>query len=506
MGSGTRLAPLNRCWYTTYMMVEEWYLGIAGREIGPLSAHQLKTMAAKGQVLPTDRVRHGDRGVWVAASQVRGLFAPPAEGSGIGVAAGASAAAGAGAAVPLPTVGAAVALPHPQARGGSATATPSTEVPARPLPPTESPGHDETVVPPPVSQPPSLPPQPPVVPQPADDDDLESFIADAELASLPGLLHGGKGAALLHAKHRRQQQTLATSLAMIAIIVLAIIGIFVVTRGKETVEDRGPGGLAGLSQKLEKAAATNTAKQGPQILPPATDSERRDAAAAKKAGGSESKSKPKPESGKSDSAPSKPAGEKASEKPVELQDESKWVDASMVPAVVDRVPVEILSVVRTGTKPGEAVGPHLVITVQVTNPSSVYKLDFAGWSPEAAQRGVVLTDGRGKTYAVQPIDTSALLTRPLPTLISPGESAKDVLGFDLPDPKVKFLRLELSGTAFGKTETAKCKIPAKMITGNVPTADAAAPKPKTAAGPAAKPGSEQKPTGSPAVDFGIPAE
>ena len=61
--------------------MDEWFCQIAGREIGPLSSQQLKAMAAQGQILPTDNVRRGTTGHWVAASRVRGLFvagqAPP---------------------------------------------------------------------------------------------------------------------------------------------------------------------------------------------------------------------------------------------------------------------------------------------------------------------------------------------------------------------------------------------------------------------------------------------
>jgi hypothetical protein len=55
--------------------MSEWFCHIAGREIGPLTSHQLKEMAARGQILPSDRVRQGAMGGWVSASHVRGLFA-----------------------------------------------------------------------------------------------------------------------------------------------------------------------------------------------------------------------------------------------------------------------------------------------------------------------------------------------------------------------------------------------------------------------------------------------
>ena len=59
-------------WYTGGM--SEWFCHIAGREIGPLTSHQLKEMATRGQILPSDGVRQGTSGKWVSASHVRGLF------------------------------------------------------------------------------------------------------------------------------------------------------------------------------------------------------------------------------------------------------------------------------------------------------------------------------------------------------------------------------------------------------------------------------------------------
>jgi hypothetical protein len=55
----------------------EWYCSVGGKEIGPLSPHQLRAMAESGGLMPTDRVRRGATGNWVHASQVKGLFATP---------------------------------------------------------------------------------------------------------------------------------------------------------------------------------------------------------------------------------------------------------------------------------------------------------------------------------------------------------------------------------------------------------------------------------------------
>ena len=62
-------------------MAVEWYLRIADKEVGPLSAQQLRTMAGKGQIGPADFVRRGDEGGWLPANRVKGLLAAAATGS-----------------------------------------------------------------------------------------------------------------------------------------------------------------------------------------------------------------------------------------------------------------------------------------------------------------------------------------------------------------------------------------------------------------------------------------
>jgi hypothetical protein len=60
-------------------MSRDWYLEIVGRELGPFVSQQLRMMATAGQVLPSDRVRHGKFGPWVRASTVKGMFPDPVD-------------------------------------------------------------------------------------------------------------------------------------------------------------------------------------------------------------------------------------------------------------------------------------------------------------------------------------------------------------------------------------------------------------------------------------------
>lgn len=59
-------------------MADLWFVQRDGQKFGPYSPAQLKSMTTTGQLLPVDLVARGDGGKWVPASQVKGLFAPPA--------------------------------------------------------------------------------------------------------------------------------------------------------------------------------------------------------------------------------------------------------------------------------------------------------------------------------------------------------------------------------------------------------------------------------------------
>jgi hypothetical protein len=57
----------------------QWYYTRDGREmLGPYTSKNMKQLASKGQILPTDRVRKEGMEKAVRARRVRGLFAPTA--------------------------------------------------------------------------------------------------------------------------------------------------------------------------------------------------------------------------------------------------------------------------------------------------------------------------------------------------------------------------------------------------------------------------------------------
>jgi len=59
-----------------------WYVKIQGKRAGPMTAAQLKGLARRGQVGPTDLVRQEGGGPWVPAGRVKGLFPVTAASSG----------------------------------------------------------------------------------------------------------------------------------------------------------------------------------------------------------------------------------------------------------------------------------------------------------------------------------------------------------------------------------------------------------------------------------------
>lgn len=58
-------------------MENKWYYGRKGQQFGPFSDHQLKQLAASGQLLQTDMVWQKGMAQWVKAGQIKGLFSPP---------------------------------------------------------------------------------------------------------------------------------------------------------------------------------------------------------------------------------------------------------------------------------------------------------------------------------------------------------------------------------------------------------------------------------------------
>jgi hypothetical protein len=153
-------------------MADEWYCEIAGREIGPLSAQQLRAMAAKGQILSNDCVRQGEQGSWVLARQVRGLLQP------------------------------------------------SPDL-ARPKPPVFQAPVPESLPETPVA--PSPPPPPPVAPPQAND--VFDVVALGIVTDEPTGVHARAKIALSRKRRRLERQRITVGLLAAAVVGLAIVGL-----------------------------------------------------------------------------------------------------------------------------------------------------------------------------------------------------------------------------------------------------------------------------------------
>lgn len=55
-------------------MANSWYVQLMGREIGPLTDSQLRSLANEQRIKPHDQLRKSPTGTWVSAERVRGLF------------------------------------------------------------------------------------------------------------------------------------------------------------------------------------------------------------------------------------------------------------------------------------------------------------------------------------------------------------------------------------------------------------------------------------------------
>jgi len=430
-------------------MKVEWFCEIAGRKIGPLLSQQLKTMAAEGQILPSDRVRQGSQGPWVSAGQVKGLFPP------------------------LPR---AKPLASPTPKRG--------EVPvARRVPePPAAPRHAVTPLPIEAETPEMFTSEPASgAPGAIPFDVAEEVTGESVVSKSSGFAHA-KTATLSGAKRRqRQQQKMMVGLLLVAIVGLAIAGLILAIKGDSIreVESLGSGGLSRMAQK----AAERARHQSPEELEELEGIE------------SLAPAKPKKQKTLAQWLEKETAGTTGTNTKEPVVKE-KWVDASMAPAMVEDAAVRVVSIVRTPLHSGDRVpasGSQLLITLAVDNSSDTQKLDFRGWTRGGIAQGVELTDNFGNHYRVKPVGRAPVPGNGPPRSIYPGQSGREVLAFELPIKKAGYLLLELPAKAFGKSGIARLKIPVTMI-----------PVESNRKQPLPDPVKDGPKPGTPAYDFGIP--
>jgi hypothetical protein len=158
----------------------QWYLKVADKEVGPLSARQLKTMADRGQITPGDPIRKGSEGRWVPAGTVKGLL--PAAPS-----------------------------PSSASPGGQASETKEPDAPSAPAQPQSVPQQQARAVP--VAQ--------PVAPAPASGG-VHIDAGDDTLVSRYAGRRGGKPA---HPKKRGRRDHVIVIALAVALVVLIAAGV-----------------------------------------------------------------------------------------------------------------------------------------------------------------------------------------------------------------------------------------------------------------------------------------
>ncbi|MBN1396371.1 MAG: DUF4339 domain-containing protein [Pirellulales bacterium] len=392
-------------------MTAEWYCNIAGREIGPLSPQQLKTMAEKGQILPDDRVRRGPQGEWVAAAQIEGL-----------------------------------------------------------LPVSDSP---PPVVAPPMADAnrPRVEPQPPLAPPIATPKEAVADPTSIRIVADPPRVEPDSLPARV--KRQREQQAKLIGVLLGSILLLGVVALYMSYGGGE--EKRGLSGLADRATRKDAEKPRPKKHQTPEALEKQEgvipldkplENEPKDIAKILGIKGEnkeerEKKEAEKPIEGKDD-APAAETEAEPEKKKNPLLDRN-WIDASTAAAVVGFVAVRIASAELAPPLDGEADSPpRILITVAVQN-GGVRDVDFKGWSRDGAARDAKLYDDKGEPLAAQSAGRAALPGGSPPTSIPNGGLCKELLAFSAPPRDAEYVLLELPAAAFGVKAVVRLKIPAAMI-------------------------------------------
>ena len=487
-------------------MAVDWYLKIADKEVGPLSAQQLRTMAGKGQIGPEDFVRQGDEGGWVAASRVKGLLA-----------AAASPSSGSSAAIPVakllkpadeksskgktPSTASAIRNKKPEtAKVAKAIEKPAAE---SSLPPVTTQGSAPVPLPPPPTSlapiaglqaageaaaiPPVVAGPPPVVagvPAAVLEPEAEPAIAPPSRHS-PGIelpfdvtpttssgAHArvvmdkasASGPGNLLAALSKLKSQVDYTIVAVAVVVVMAAGLFIYTLmpSGDTTGKSGTAVAVGTSEKaandraIEREAAPVEVKKAPEKkTEPTVDlmglvlgKDGRPVGPAK---------------AKEDAAPAKPPEKKPEKEEVVAKE--KWFDASKEPAVGKNVSVLVKSA-RVGKfirGAASALGQGLKLTLQITNHLKDRQLKLEALT--RVERDSLLVDNFDHAYALKEIGFRSEDSPDLKTIpsINPEESVDVDLIFEKPFKTADYLRLKLPGTIFDEPDAIKIEISKDMI-------------------------------------------
>lgn len=407
-------------------MATELYLQIGGKERGPISAAQLKELAASGKITPETLVKNGLDGKWVPAGNIPGLFGqkdPAISGR----------------------------LQQPEEPSDPVTLNVPAVVPAVP-----SSSPFQTPPPSPTQLPPQQWQSPPQW-QPAQQTNVQVNVAQSTASHSLGISSIILGVLGL----------LTTCIPFVAVplltlgLLLGIAGIVV------AILRRGTGvgysitgtvicGLFFLPMLAIWLVASATADAARRAL---DESHRTNQTVVAR-----------PEA--SPNAPKLPAEPPVQQPPKNNEPEKHWANASEAVAQGD-VQVSVVSA-RIGkialkdlTGENQSKDDLLQINLQIQNTSSVKKLEYRGWSGQqfSLGKGVAhLEDNFGNAY--KRIDFgfgTDVVGQVKSDSIYPGKSILDTLVFELPVDTAECVRLELPGVAFGGEGFLRIEIPVGMI-------------------------------------------
>ena len=402
-------------------MEVEWYLKVADKEVGPLSARQLKAMADRGQITPGDPIRRGSEGRWDPAGRVKGLLPT-----------GASSAGGAPA-QPAPEVSRKAETPpvQPQARpvsqqrpGVVPTAQPAGAAPgqiprAQPVQAVrDTPGSAGRAA--------------GGIQIDAGDDTLVSRYAGRRSAT----------PAQPEKKHRRNH-LIVVALAVTLVALIALAAALVLSRAGTGDRDEKPRAEAS-EVKIEEEAAVESEEENEEAVMQGLADYLGELSAE-----TSSKAGPEPPTAQG------------------------WTDASTSSAECGDVTVKIAAaqlgrprLIRRSTDRGaRPKNDYLSLKLDLFNKSKTKKLDYTSWN--VGRTGVRLVDEHGNEYAIksfagQGLEIDGQVEGGKGSLY-PEEVTRDVLVFEKPAKRAERLRLELPAAAFGENDTLKFEIPVSMI-------------------------------------------
>jgi hypothetical protein len=163
--------------------------------------------------------------------------------------------------------------------------------------------------------------------------------------------------------------------------------------------------------------------------------------------------------------------------------EGDWVDASSNAVRLHdlRIQVEGITIggvkVEVGDKKGFTQKKHLVIKLRAsyegTRPLRTPYESWVDLAGSPSKNRPILTDNLKNTYVQDTFEPSVkVVGRDKSRFVTGGHQVHDILVFPEPGPGMEFLRLELSGAAFGMKDQFRLHIPRAMIkaseTGTLP--------------------------------------